>query len=90
MSADNITEPVKPANDGTETHTVLSIGSREYQLSPQVSITDAIWMLRLLGLGTSVSTSNYDATNGRMVRSVGTREIVALQMVPATESEVAK
>ena len=83
-------EPVKPAIVSTETHTVLSIGSREYQLSPQVSITDAIWMLRLLGLGTSVSTSNYDATNGRMVRSVGAREIVALQMVPATEGEVAK
>lgn len=88
---DTTNEPVKPAIETPAgTRVILSIGSRDFQLAPQVPIESAVWMMRLLSLGTCAVSSDYDTTAKNMVRTVGPREIVALQLVPAMEGEVAK
>lgn len=87
---DNIEQPVKPANDSCETHAVLSIGGDDYQLDPRIEINDAIHVMRLLSLGVRSVGRDYDAAKCEYIRTVGPRRTVALQLVPAAESEVEK
>lgn len=87
---DQNTQPVKPAENITETHAVLSIGDDDYQLDPRIEMNDAIHIMRLLSLGVRSVGLDYDAAKCEYIRTVGPRRAVALQLVPAAEGEVAK
>lgn len=80
---DNITEPVKPANEARELDLVLSIGTADYLLDPRIVQSEAIYIAQILARG--VRKLDY-------LDSPLKREIVALQLRPVAqaESEVAK
>ncbi len=80
---DNITEPVKPANEARELDLVLSIGSADYLLDPRIMQSEAIYIAQILARGVRMLDYNDHPLK---------REIVALQLRPVAqaESEVAK
>lgn len=80
---DNITEPVKPANETRELDLVLSIGTADYLLDPRIVQSEAIYIAQILARG--VRKLDYNDSPMK-------RETVSLQLRPAAqaESEVAK
>ena len=90
---DNINEPVKPAEEETQQHTlVLDIGSNSYVLDPQITVETAVKLMRVLALGCRKRGQDYNSATQTFEATVGPREIIALQLVPVApaESEVTK